>query len=190
VTGGLVEPRQQQASRGWVRPGDLRAFVTVVAVVVLLGAPAGLIFRAFAPRFTLYNTDAGTEAPNIESTKAFIGADGTYVVVIGVLGLICGLLAWRFARQYGPWTVLGLAVGGTLAALVAAEVGLMPGPEKVVEALAQDSTYRGPVDLFLGVRDTETGELSLRGAWGAIAWPLMALVAFVGGSYRSPGPVD
>lgn len=160
--------------------------MSIVALVVLLGAPAGLLFREFAPRFTLYNTDAGTEAPNIESTKAFIGADGTYVVVIGAIGLLCGVLAWRFARAYGPWTVLGLAVGGTLAALVAAEVGLMSGPDKVVEALAHDSTYRGPVELFLGKRDTETGELSLRGAWGAIAWPMMALIAFLSASFRSP----
>ena len=77
----------------WQR--DLAAFAVLVAGLVLLAAPAGLLWSAIAPRYTVDRKDTGIEFPNIESTKAFVGADGTYVVILLVLGLLTGLLAWR-----------------------------------------------------------------------------------------------
>jgi hypothetical protein len=151
-----------------------------VATLVLLAAPVGLLWAAVAPRYTVVRSDTGLDFPNIESTKAFIGADGSYVVILLVVGLLTGLLAWRYARHYGPATVLGLAVGGLLAAWIAARVGLMPGSTSVMAALGDSSSKRGPIDLYLGMRDQKTGDLSLRGAWGAVAWPVGALLAFVG----------
>lgn len=159
---------------------DVTAFLVLVSTLVLLAAPAGLLWAAVAPRYTVIRKDEGLEFPNIESTKAFIGADGAYVVIVLVLGLLTGLLAWRYARQYGPATVLALAVGGLLAAWIAGRVGLMPGSHSAVAALGDSSPTRGPVDLYLGMRDQKTGHLSVRGAWGAVAWPVGALLVFLG----------
>ncbi len=174
-----MTPLEPSASRPrWQR--DAAAFSVIVATLALLAAPAGLLWSAVAPRYTVIRTNEGIDLPNIESTKAFIGADGSYVVVVLVLGLLTGFLAWRYARQYGPATVLGLALGGLLAAWIAARVGLMPGSTSATAALGESSTVRGPIDLYLGIRDQKTGDLSLRGAWGAVAWPVGALLVFLG----------
>lgn len=172
------------------RKRDAGTFVAVVVASVLLGAPAGLLWSAVAPRFTVQRTDQGLDAPNIESTKAFIGADGSYVVVVFLVGLVCGVLAWRFARRSGPWTVLGLTVGGVLAALIAASVGLRPGASEAVAALSDGSKVRGSVDLFLGARDQSDGSIGLRAAWAAVGWPVGALLAFLLLALQRPEELD
>ncbi len=172
------------------RREDLRRFGAVVVGCVLLGAPAGLIWSAVAPHYRVSRSNGELTLPNIESTKAFIGADGSYVVVVFVLGLLSGALAWRFARRSGPWTVLALAVGGTLAALIAARVGLIPGSKDAVEALRGTAGSDGTFELFLGSRNQQTGDLSLRGAWAAVGWPVGALSAFLLFGLRSPAELD
>lgn len=179
-------PAQPGPRRWW---GDARVFGWTVAVTVLLGAPVGLLWSAIAPRYTVRVTDNGLEYDNLESTKAFVGADGTYVVVMLVAGVLCGLLAWRLIRRSGPWAVAALVVGGILAALVAGEVGLRPGAPKAIAALQEGSSYRGEIDLFLGQRGSD-GELSLRADWAFVFWPLGSLVAFLVPAYRRPEEVD
>ncbi len=168
---------------------DLTAFAAIVVTSVLLGAPAGLVWSAVAPRLTLQVTDEGPRADNLESTKAFIGADGSYLVVMLVLGLLCGALAWRFARRSGPFTVVALVVGGLLAALIAQRVGLRPGAPEAISALKEGSPFRGEVDLFLGAQ-SDAGTLSLRSTWAAVGWPVGALFAFLVGAFQRPEQLD
>lgn len=179
--GGGAPPRWRQ---------DLTAFVAIVVGSVLLGAPAGLLWSAVAPRLSVTVSAQGQDVPDLESTKAFVGADGSYLVVMLVLGLICGGLAWRFARRAGPFAVLGLLVGGVLAALIAASVGLRPGSQHAIEALRQGSPFRGSVDLFLGRQDRKTGDRSLRATWAAVGWPVGALVAFLVFAFQRPEELD
>lgn len=167
---------------------DLTAFVGIVVGSVLLGAPAGLLWSRVAPRLTVQIKADGPHVADLESSKAFIGADGSYLIVMFVLGLLCGLLAWRFARRSGPLTVLGLALGGTLAALIAASVGLRPGAHHAIEALKQGSPFRGSVHLFLGVRSGDA--LSLRAKWAAVGWPVGACLAFLLSALRRPEELD
>ncbi len=169
---------------------DVVAFVSLTSVLVLLGAPAGLLWSALAPRFTVVREGGDLTLPNIESTKAFIGADGTYVVVVVVLGALCGALAWRFARRFGPATVLGLTLGGLLAALVAAAVGLRPGAAEAVSALRDTTATNGSFDLFLGARDQATGDLSLRASWAPVLWPVASLVTFLVIAFRNQHELD
>ncbi len=169
---------------------DALAFGSIVALTVLLGAPAGLLWSAIAPRYTVVRKDGELTLPNIESTKAFIGADGTYVVIVVVLGVLCGVLGWRFARRHGPATVLGLTIGGLLAALVAAAVGLRPGASEAVQALRDTTKGSGTFDLFLGARDQTTGEFSLRAAWAPVLWPVASLIAFLTPAWRSGDELD
>ncbi|MCW2599055.1 MAG: hypothetical protein JWM02_884 [Frankiales bacterium] len=167
---------------------DLVAFVGIVVSSVLLGAPAGLLWSRLAPRLTVQVTDQGPNVSNLESTKAFVGADGSYLVVMLIVGLLCGALAWRFARRSGPWTVLALAIGGVLAALIAASVGLRPGAQHAMAAVREGSSFRGSVELFLG---KNTGNsLSLRAPWAAVGWPVGALSAFLIGALRRPEELD
>lgn len=170
---------------------DARAFVGVVVASVLLGAPAGLVWAAVAPRYTISIDKDGATFPNLESTKAFVGADGSYLVAMLVMGLVCGVLAWFFARRGGPFTVLALVVGGVLAALIAQSVGLRPHTHEAVQALQSGSPFRGNLDLYLGKRDTTTGTVALRsGGWAAVAWPVGAMMSFLLFAFQRPEELD
>lgn len=176
-------PRPEAGPSRWRH--DVARALGVVVASVLLGAPAGLLWSAVAPRLQVTVTDKGLETADLEGSKAFIGADGSYLLVMLGVGLVCGLLAWFFARKGGPWTVAGLTVGGVLAALVAARVGLQPGAHRAIQALAPDSSFRGTVDFYLGARNAH-GDLHLRAPWAALGWPVGALLAFlVPAGYRS-----
>lgn len=164
-----------------------RALV-VVAATVLVGAPAGLLWSAVAPRLRVTFGAGGPTAPDLESTKAFIGADGTYLLVMLVAGALCGAVAWVLSRRGGPWTVLALAVGGTLAALVAARVGVVPGAKGAVQALREGHAGHPPVDLYLGRLSGDTPHL--RAPWAAVAWPVAAVLAFVTPALWRPESLD
>jgi hypothetical protein len=167
---------------------DLRAFGLIVVGSVLLGAPAGLIWSHVAPRLTVTVTQDGVSADNLESTKAFIGADGSYLVVMLVMGLICGGLAWWLARRSGPYTVAALVVGGVLAALIAASVGVRPGQAQAIAALKDGTSFRGTTELFLGIRHGDGTQL--RAPWAAVGWPIGAMLVFVVGGLWKPEELD
>lgn len=178
------------ASGGTRAQGRWRADVLgglwVAVGSVLLGAPAGLLWSQVAPRFPLRFDAAGSpQLDRVESTGAFIGADATYFLVVLGAGLVCGALGWVLARRWGPGTVLGLALGGALAAYVAARVGLLPGRDDAVMALkaARPGTQ---VDLFLG-REEGT---ALRAPWAALAWPAGAMLSWLVASARRPEDLD
>lgn len=196
TTSDAWAPPREQAADGWTVlpepgprrwPADLRRFVAIVAGTVLLGAPAGLLWAALAPHYTVVFVDDQPTLPFIESTKAFIGADGTYLAVTAGAGLLCGVAAWFLARRHGPWTVAALAVGGTLAALVAAHVGLLPGRQDAIDAY---NRHKGSVELFLGARDSNGDGTHLRAPWTAVGWPVMALVGFLVPALTRPEELD
>jgi hypothetical protein len=168
---------------------DVKAFLVIVATMVLLGAPAGLIWAAVAPHYMVHFGPAGPDVSQILSTKAFIGADASYFLVVLGFGVVCGALAWAFARRHGPWTVVALAVGGVLAALIAASVGLMPGPHESLQALQAQGRTSGSADIYLG-KLTPHGGQSLRAPWAALGWPAAALSVFLLGALRRPEELD
>lgn len=164
---------------------DLRRFVVIVVGMVLLGAPAGLLWAAVAPHYTVVFEGGQPTYPLIESTKAFIGVDASYVLVSVGAGVLCGLGAWFLGRRSGPWTVVALALGGVLAALVAARVGVLPGRQAAFEALDRK---QGSVSLFLGIRVGD--DTHLRAPWAAVSWPVAALVAFLVPALMKPEELD
>jgi hypothetical protein len=176
----LPKPASQHSLRQ-----DLATAAAVVVGLVLLAAPVGLVWSALAPHYTVVFKDGEATYPNIESTKAFIGADGSFVAVALVAGLLTGAAAWWLARRSGPWTVVALAVGGLLAAWIASRVGVLPGQEESFQALDAKS---GSVELFLGSRDGESTHL--RSGWAIVAWPAAALLAFAVPGYVRPEELD
>lgn len=148
------------------RRRDAAEAVLVAVACVLLGAPSGLLWSAVAPRLRVTLGPNGPQTTGLEG-KAFIGADGSYLLVVLAVGVVTGVAAWLLARRAGPWTVFGLLVGGLLAAKVAASVGVLPGRDHV-RALLQDPTARGSVHLTI----------KLRSPWTLVGWPVGALTAF------------
>jgi len=167
---------------------DLPVGLGVVLGSVLLGAPVGLLWSAVAPRLTVELTADGPMAADLESTKAFIGADGTFLVIAVLVGAVCGALAWLLARRGGPWTVAGLVVGGLLAASIATQVGLMPGSDAAIAALSDPAKRSGSIELFLGRRQDDG--LHMRAMWAVVGWPVGALLAFLVGAFRHPEDLD
>jgi hypothetical protein len=164
----------------------------IVVGLVLLGAPVGLLWSALAPHYTAVREADGYTIPNVESNKAAIGADGTYLLVVLGVGVLCGLLAWLFARRSGPYTVMALLIGGSLAAVIAGHVGLLPGQDTSFKALRAGDAK---VELFLGQRETNkkgdpVDKVHLRTPWSAVAWPVGALIAFVGPAFVRPEDLD
>lgn len=168
---------------------DAQAALALMAGSVLLGAPAGLLWSVVAPRVHIIVSAQGLDAGDLESDKAFIGADGTYFLLMLGMGLLCGLVAWWVFRRSGPVTVLALVVGGGVAALVAASVGLMPGADRAVAAVAEGSSFRGHIDLYLG-RLHPDKSLSLRAGSAFLAWPAGACLAFLAAALRRPQELD
>lgn len=161
----------------------------VVVGSVLLAAPAGLLWSAVAPRVTVTFSPTGPDLPDVQSTKAFIGADGSFLVVALLVGALCGAVAWWLARRGGPWTVAGLVVGGLLAGLIAARVGLMPRTDAIFAALDRSpGRTSGSVELFLGRRMRDG--LHMRAPWTLVGWPVGALLAFLVGAFRRPEDLD
>jgi len=158
---------------------DAAVASAIVAVLLLLGAPAGLLWSAVSPRLTVVLAAGKEPSPQGLEGKAFIGADGSFVVVCLLAGVLCGVLAWFAARRSGPWTVVALVVGGLLAAKVAAVVGVRPGKSAVMAAL-HDPKATGTVELFL----------RLRTPWSVVAWPVGALMAFLIPAYLRPDELD
>jgi hypothetical protein len=156
---------------------DLQAFVLVAVGSVLLGAPAGLLWSAIAPRLDVHVSARGIDAGEVESSEAFIGADGSYFLLMLAVGVLCGLLGFRLFRQAGPAAVLGLAVGGAMAALVAMAVGLLPGAESAIDAVTEGSGFRGDIELYLG--RLKDNELVMRSTWAFLAWPAGACLGFL-----------
>lgn len=165
---------------------DLQAGVLLILGSVLLAAPAGLLWSAVAPRAVVTVTAQGPEIADIESNKAFVGADGSYFLVMLGFGLVCGVVGWWLFRRSGPFTVVALVIGGSAAALIASAVGLMPGANEAIDAVSEGSAFRGNVDLYLG--RLQENQLALRGAWAFVGWPVGACLAFlVAGTVRPDG---
>jgi hypothetical protein len=191
VSGWQAQQVLPAAEPGRVRK-DLVTAGLIVVGLVFLGAPVGLLWSVLAPHYTAVREGDGYTIPNIESDKSAVGADGTLLLIMLGVGLLCGALAWLFARRSGPYTVAALLLGGTLAALIAGHVGLMPGQKESFAALrAGDSK----VELFLGKREVDAkgnpiDEVHLRTPWSVVAWPVGALLAFVGPAFVRPEDLD
>lgn len=156
---------------------DVWAGVVTTAVVVLLGAPVGMLWGAVSPRVEVRKVADGLDLVMPE-TKAFIGGDGSFFVLTVLVGLALGIAAALIGRRYGPGVTVGLALGSLLAAIVAAKVGQRVGYDHYV-ALRDAAAVNTRGDYFLKIR-----------AKGVLfGWPVAALLALLTiTAARSPRP--
>lgn len=145
--------------------GEAAAGLLTVLGCVLLGAPVGLLWAAVTPRPEVVIAAGGQARLADPAGQEFIAADGLFLALVLVAGLVCGLAAWALARRHGLGVVLGLVIGGLLAAEVARRSG-----ELVDEGLARSAVEAGragAVDLAVRLRSEQA----------RIGWPVAALAA-------------
>ncbi len=151
--------------------GDLRSAAAVIGVLGVLGLLAGVLWGVASPHSLGFVSRPGLVIPN--ETEQFIGADGRYVLITAIIGVIAGVLCWGWRARRGPVLAIGLAVGGLLGAVLTAAVGHLVGGGHAGGALNARITL--PITLH---------------ARGLIAVePVVALLVYLAGTLLS-GPDD
>jgi hypothetical protein len=161
------DPRQPSHRRGGGVSGVLPALGTVVAVIAgtaLLGAAAGLIWAAVAPRALAVVVGPGSADVVNPETNAFIAAEGWFTLLSLIGGIISGLLGyWLAVRRRGALAMAGVLAGGVAAALLAKWIGQQWGTAAFNHTLM---VGRAGVTLYAPL---------VLGGIGALAfWPLAA----------------
>ncbi|MGY1822245.1 hypothetical protein [Geodermatophilus sp. SYSU D00079] len=177
--GAPPTPRPARWGYGPGRPvlaelrADARGALALTGVLLASGVPAGLLWWALAPRAQFRVTADGPVVVGHPSAELLAAVDGVYTLVVAGLGLLAGVLAWRLRRRRGVATLLAVAAGTLLAALVAWQVGelLAPGPSEA--ALADVGT-------------TVTTGLALNSMAALAAGPFLAVLAYVVAALFAP----
>jgi hypothetical protein len=132
--------RRRQAPRRSGRAelrADLRGSLLLAAVLGLAGLPAGLLWVALAPRARFDVVADGPVVVGSPSAELLFAVDGVYTLVLAGLGLLAGLVAWRLRARRGVGTLLALALGTSLAALGAWQLGELLGAGPTEAELAE-----------------------------------------------------
>jgi hypothetical protein len=109
----------------------------LVVVLALVGLPAGVLWWLLAPRADYRITADGPVALGQPSEELVVADDAVLVLVLAGIGLLCGGAAWWLRRRRGVATVFALAIGGTLTAVVAWQMGEMLGTPPTAAELAE-----------------------------------------------------
>jgi hypothetical protein len=162
--GRTVLPAAAEPAPSHLRLDALTGLFTA-AVVVLLGAPVGLLWSAVAPHSHAIVEARGAYLTDAQ-TEVFIAGDGWFLGLTILAGVLSGVLAWLVGRSAGPFAVVGLAVGGLLAAYVASKVGVRIGQDALETAVRA------------GRPGTYTSNIALQTKAVLVGWPLGAVAAF------------
>ncbi len=103
---------------------ELRAAGLLVGVLAVVGAPAGWVWQAWAPRTVGLVTSGGLIPDEKES---FMAGDGRFLLITGAIGVVAALLAWTRRSVRGPVVPVGLLVGGLAGAALTDLVGRLTG---------------------------------------------------------------
>jgi hypothetical protein len=157
--------------------GEAAAALVTALGCVLLGAPVGLLWAAVTPRVEAVLADGGVQVVSTTSQE-FIAADGWFLGLVAVAGLVAGGLVAVFGRRYGLGSAVGLAAGGLLGAEVARRTGQLVGSEQLRDLLVAGDDGAAAVPL------------RLRSVQALAAWPVVALVVHMLTAIWShpPGP--
>jgi hypothetical protein len=164
TTNPVPDVRQQPL----VELADLWTVILGTICVIPLGVLAGFVWLWLAPRAMAVADGKGKTGLLDPGTKAFAGADVTFLFITIVAGLFCGVVAAIIARHRGMAVSVALAAGGITTAVLAAWIGrtMSGGPAKHWASHVAAGNHR----YFL--------ELATRQY--LVAWPMAALaVTFV-----------
>jgi hypothetical protein len=110
------------------RRTDIGTGVAVAAVTALAGVPVGALWALVAPTAQVTVVERGIVIAE-SAGQAFVAADGWFAVLSLLAGICCGVLVHRRFADQGVAAVVGLAIGGCGAALLAWRVGALIGRE-------------------------------------------------------------
>ncbi|WP_262704670.1 MULTISPECIES: SLC41A family transporter [Streptomyces] len=142
----------------------VQASLVAIAVAVA-GVLLGLLWLWLAPKVPLVSDGSAVLLKNAEGEDA-VGADGMFTLLGLAFGAVSAIIVFLFFRHGGIALVIGLAIGGVLASVIAWRLGVWLGPTSDVVAHAKAAgkgvTFDGPLKL---------------GAKGALlAWSVAAMV--------------
>lgn len=123
---GLVDRPRGLTGEGRLDLDELRFAGVLAVVLAAVSAAFGLVWAAWSPP----GPAALVVSPGVfepDETEAFIAADGRFLVLAAVLGLLAALGAWRVVARRGPLTAAALVVGGLGGAALMAGVGHLTG---------------------------------------------------------------
>ena len=159
---------------------DVWTAVLGTVAVVIVGVLAGFLWLWIAPRpHGVVSASGGKSIQFDSANKVFAAADVTFLFIGIGAGLVCGLVATILARRRGVAVSIAMAVGGTIASVLAAFIGraLSGGPQDYWLARATV----GPHHYFI--------ELTTRRF--LVGWPIAALlVVFVVALFTPDRPVE
>lgn len=109
----------------WVTRDDVRAAAYVVALLAVVGAVLGAVWELWSRHSSQLGSRGFVTASGVipDEKEGFIAGDARFVILTGAVGLIAGLIAWRWRERRGPLMPVALAVGGLLGAALTAVVG-------------------------------------------------------------------
>ena len=162
----MVPTADRSRREPWVDRRDVYAGAWIVAALAVAGIPLGLIWQAVSPRSAGLIIQSGAIVP--DESEAFIGTDGWFALLTGIVGLIAAVVVWTRRSWRGPAAVIALALGGVLGAMVTVLVGHLAG--------GGHSTGKAGALITLPVSLHATGLLCVEAAVAVLVYGL--LVAF------------
>ncbi|WP_235828386.1 hypothetical protein [Actinomadura rubteroloni] len=145
----------------------LRTWIATCLAVAVLGPLAGLLWRAVAPTVKYVVVGGAPYLADPES-RGPIGTDMRFALIAVVAGLACGAVAYLAGgRGNDVPLLLGLAVGGTAAAVLAWRTGHLIGLGSYHRALGHAADGA-----------TVTGVADLRATGLLVFWPIAAVALY------------
>ncbi|MFQ1001077.1 DUF2567 domain-containing protein [Modestobacter sp. SSW1-42] len=146
---------------------DLRTALVTVLVLALSGLPAGALWLWLAPRadYRVTETDV-VPVSGLPNSELFAADDGVFVLVLGAVGLLAGLVVWRLRSRRGALVLVALATGMLAAGIVAWQLGASLGSGPTEAELAE-------------VGRTVTTGLGLRATAALAVGPFLAVLVYV-----------
>jgi hypothetical protein len=129
--GGDIPPSARWGGGAELRT-DLRAASLLTAVLAACGLPVGLLWWALAPRVGVEVTADGLVPVGDPPLELAVAGDSVLVLLLVGLGLLAGAVAWWLRRLRGVAVLVALALGASLAAVLAWQLGelLTPSPSE------------------------------------------------------------
>jgi uncharacterized membrane protein YdcZ (DUF606 family) len=155
----------------------ITAVVTAVYAMVL-GAAAGLVWGAVAPKLSVPALAANSDA----AFHALIGADAWFLLVGGLAGALVALVAVAFVGEPGPEMTVGLALGGLVAAVIADRIGYLSQRGATTDALRALGAHPGGT--LISEIDFRIRALGVLTVWPIASLAVVGLVIAINSARR------
>jgi len=151
-------------SRRLIERADIWTAILGTVAVVPLGVPAALLWVWLAPRALMIKAPDGV-FPVVPETRAFVGADMTFLFIALGAGLLCAAVGAILARHRGVAVAVAMTIGGFGASWIAAWLGrwISGGPSGRWSHHASVGTHHS----FIALQTQPF----------VVAWPLIAVLA-------------